>query len=235
MDLVTAFRKVGPRTGNAWEDECSELAAAVILSELDRLSRSSRHRSTSLLHLLADAKAQVVLRLISSGPRGVREDDPDSPVRVRAYLQASLRHASLDLLPRERVQDDLPDVTAPARPAFEDAAAQLAQDLRQLLTLVQHEASGTCRSARARAGFLQDCAEIAALENGTRTLDELIDEDEGAEVSTPAQRRRAKNRRYQRHGRCLERQLQATMALERRGRLAAREAEALRVLLEKTG
>ncbi len=104
MELLSAFRELQPVTPGLHPEVRARVrdAARVLFSELHRLAERE-FRGRGLNDADRDGVVQTILyRLLQAGPRGVRENDPQSSDAVTGWLTQAVRNAARDVFRKRK-------------------------------------------------------------------------------------------------------------------------------------
>ena len=232
MNLVDAFREIGPVESDDTTVVRRRGAATVIFGELSLLSQKIWTRFDVADR--EDVASRVLFRLMNNGPRGVRHGDPATEAAVRAYLRAALKNGLRDLL-RRRKHTEMPEDFDPADPALgpDERASQL--EAHTALEWAQEEMFNALLpelASRTRAGkaLIETVQQLRAIAAGRLTVQELVG-SECAGDNTPEAVRRARNRLDQRFSRAFARIHEAIEALADQRKYRPEQIQAFREVL----
>jgi len=221
MTLVEAFQRCGPCIGTT-DDTFRSEATVILYEELLHFQVTGLSDAVRM-----DAVHTVLVRFMSTGPRGTNEGDPDSEERVKAYFRIALRNFDRDRARAARrfTTDDVETLArteAPKEP-FESETISNAR-----LTLSVTCIPGCAASLRsdAKVNFERAIAERQEMSNGGTTFVSIV-ERHGANTQ------QTRNAVYQQHSRTLRRlgdYVEQYIAAER---LDLTHAEALRIVYGK--
>jgi DNA-directed RNA polymerase specialized sigma24 family protein len=244
VNLVDAFRIIGPPTDDPAADARLQEAQELVYNELQRQARRLQG-SGSFSDALArqecsDSVSDVFIHILQSGPRGLREGDPDSDLRVQGYLRRAIHNGTIDRLRAISRTEDVDDenraqeFSTEAPPQFEDDVhVLLAEGHRLLDDILVPEAITRARRVDLKKSLQRDLEELKRIRATPSLLAAQIQEAAGStSASGDAAWRTAANRLYQRYGRCLERLGLVRLALVDEGRLEAPQAESLAAVLD---
>jgi DNA-directed RNA polymerase specialized sigma24 family protein len=225
MDLVTAFRSVGPCLGlpqTAESDSRRATAAAVVYSRLHALARRLRVPP----EMAEDAASDVCAGLIRNGPRSL-PSCPETEQGVDAYLAVCLRNRVRDAIRKARrtktMEEDVEDPASRAEPWAVTFAPRLAEAHRRVVDVMDVLAArlGVERGAE----FTRQMRYRTEIAGGRLTQDDCV-RDAFGEVSV-----KTRNRFYQRQFRALQRLHDAVEERIRARREEGDSAEALRAVV----
>lgn len=245
--LVEAFQQFGAGASAGGAREAQEKFARVLLAEVTKAA----YKEASLYDLgsaeAEDLAAKWLCNAFVSGPRGLREGDPDSDQRVRAYIRMSIRNARIDEYSRKSRQlevgiEDIPEdvegmfvTTDPS--AMDGASGELLLARRQLEVEIVPRVAARKR-ANAQQDFLVQFRDLVAIHEGITSFDAILEVELDKARSTSVQgeiqeslRERATNRLYKRYSRVIATLHAEVAEMANRGEATSERTAALAVVL----
>lgn len=208
MTLLDAFRVFGVLIGDPSVDGSRQVAAGVLLKEMNQLVRGLEFPQ----ELRDDAVPLVLCRLMTGGNLSVSARECDSDVRVRGFLRACLRNVMHDERRKTRLLKQVDQETVEAVPdtqqsspeadavAWQEVALRTAAERELREVLVPLVAS----RLRASAGrdFIQAFEHMSDLADGRKAFDAVVLEatgrsDEDAQTAVHQRHSRARRRLLQ--------------------------------------
>jgi|GEM_PF-5356326 len=218
MTLVEAFQRCGPCIGST-DDTLRSEATGILYQELLHLQVTGLSDSVRM-----DAVHTVLVRFMTTGPRGANEGDPASEERVKAYFRTALRNFDRDRARAARrfTNDDVETLTRTEAPK-ETFESETISNARVTLSTTCIPGCASSLRSDGRANFERAIAERQEMSKGGATFVSIVERH-----GTNTQQTR--NAVYKQHSRALRRlgdYVERYIVAERPG---LTQAEALRIV-----
>jgi DNA-directed RNA polymerase specialized sigma24 family protein len=235
MNLVEAFREIGPVEGDLTAVARRRQAATLIFEELQ--SFAARVWKSIDEADRRDVASEVLIRLMNNGPRGGRADNPTTDAAVRAYLHVAIKNGLQDVLRRRGHLDRLGDSEPieDSSPGPDDQASHA--EAKGVLDWARYELfevilPQVASHMRAGAKLVETVHQLREIHAGRLSINQLILLGEGPNLP-PEEHPRARNRLDQRFSRAFARIHQEIERLERDGAFPPHQIHALRTAMDE--
>jgi DNA-directed RNA polymerase specialized sigma24 family protein len=200
MNLVDAFREIAPVEGDKAIRSRRREAAALLYEALHSLAEKTWPRMDDSDR--SDVASEVLVRMMNTGPRGCREDDPASDGAVRAYLRESIVNGLRDLH-RRRKRVDMPEEFNPVDPGPQTAEIAARNEVQRRLESLERElfdrlVPDIASVTKAGPAFVQTVQQLRDIRDGRLRVEEIVASECAANPGGDAERKKARNRLDQR-------------------------------------